>query len=64
MAVVVGAPDVDDLVKAPDGELVPVIGDVRGEVGVKPVGPAQYVILQVQLLDVRLFLPLPAVVVP
>ena len=64
VAVVVRPPDVDDLVEAPDSELVPVIGDVRGEVGVKPVGPAQYVILQVQLLDVRLFLPLPAVVVP
>ena len=64
VAVVVRTPDVDDLVEAPDSELVPVIGDVRGEVGVKPVGPAQYVILQVQLLDVRLFLPLPAVVVP
>ena len=31
MAVMVGAPDVDDLVEAADGELVAVIGDVRSE---------------------------------
>ena len=60
--VVVGAPHVDDPVKAPDGELVAVIGDVGGEVGVEAVGPAQHVVLQVQLLDVRLLLPLLAVV--
>ena len=56
VAVVVGAPDVDDLVKAPDLELVPVVGDVRGEVGVEAVGPAEHVVLQVQLGDVLLAL--------
>ena len=53
MAVVIRAPDVDDLVEAPDGKLVPVIGDVGGEIGIEPVGPAQYVVLQAQLFDVR-----------
>ena len=52
MAVVVGAPDVDDLIEAPDGEFVAVIGNIGGEVGVKPVGTAQHVVLQAQLLDV------------
>ena len=33
--------DVDDLVKAPDGKLVAVVGDVGGEVGVEAVGPAE-----------------------
>ena len=56
MAMVVSAPNVDDLVKAPDGELVAVIGNIRSEVGVKAVGPAQHVVFQVQLLDVRFLL--------
>ena len=56
VAVVVGAPDVDDPVEAPDGELVAVVGDVGGEVGVKAVGPAQHVVLQVQLVHIRLLL--------
>ena len=64
MAVVVGAPDVDDPVEAPDGELVPVVGDVGREVGVEAVGPTEHIVLQVQLLDVRLFFAGPPVVVP
>ena len=58
MAVVVGAPDVDDLVEAADGELVAVIGDVGGEVGVEAVGPAEHVVLQIQLFNVRFLLAL------
>src|SRR5690606_27169154 len=34
LALVVGAPDVDDPVEAPDQELVAVVGDVAGQVGV------------------------------
>ena len=64
VAVVVGAPDVDDPVEAPDGELVPVVGDVGREVGVEAVGPTEHIVLQVQLLDVRLFFAGPPVVVP
>ena len=52
MAVVVGAPDVHHLVKASDSEFVPVVGDVGGEVGVEPVGTAEHVVLQRQLLDI------------
>ena len=59
VAVVVGAPDVDGLVKAPHLQLVAVVGDVGGEVGVKAVGPAQYVVLQVQLVHLLLGLALP-----
>ena len=55
MPVVVGTPDVDDLVKAPDGKLVAVIGNIGGKVGVEPVGTAEHVVLQVQLFDFRLF---------
>ena len=51
MAVVVGAPDVDDLVEAADGEFVAVIGDVGGKVGVEPVRAAQHVVLQAELFD-------------
>ena len=64
MAVMVGAPDVDDLVEAADGELVAVIGDVRGEVGVEAVGPAEHVILQIQLFNVRFLFALLAEVIP
>ena len=45
VAVVVGAPDVDDVVDAL--ELVPVIGDVGGEVGVLTVGLDQHAVLVV-----------------
>ena len=45
MAVVVGAPDVDDLVEMTHGELVAVVGDIAGEVGVETVGAAQNVVL-------------------
>ena len=51
VAVVVGAPDVDDLVEAADGEFVAVIGDVGGKVGVEPVRAAQHVVLQAELFD-------------
>ena len=53
MAVMVGAPDVHHLVKAADGEFVPVVGDIGGKVGVEAVGAAQYVVLQRQLFNVR-----------
>ena len=45
VAVVVGAPDVDDLVEMTHGELVAVVGDIAGEVGVETVGAAQNVVL-------------------
>ena len=64
MAVVVGAPDVDDLVEAPDGKLVAVVGNIGGKVGIEPIGPAQHVILEVQLLDVRFLLAGLAEVLP
>ena len=64
MAVMVGAPDVDDLVEAPDSELIAVIGDIRGEIGVEAVGPAEHVILQIQLFNVRFLFALLAEVIP
>ena len=51
VSVVIGAPDVDGLVEAANLQLVAVIGDVRGKIGVKPVGAAQHVVLQIQLGD-------------
>ena len=45
MAVMVRAPDVDDLVEMTHGELVAVVGNVAGKVGVEPVGAAQHVVL-------------------
>ena len=57
MAVVVGAPDVDDLVKAAHRELVAVVGDIGGEVSIEAVGAAQHVVLEVELVDVRVLLP-------
>ena len=45
VAVMVGAPDVDDLVEMTNGELVAVIGNVAGKVGVEAVGAAQNVVL-------------------
>ena len=41
----VRAPDVDDLVEMTHGELVAVIGNVAGKVGVEAVGAAQNVVL-------------------
>ena len=63
MAVVVGAPDVDGLVKAADLQLVAVVGDVGGEVGVEAVGAAEHVVLQVQLVHLLLALALGQVLV-
>ena len=60
---VVGAPDVDDLIEAADFELVAVVGDVAGEVGVEAVGAAQHVVLQAELVDVLVLLALLAVLV-
>ena len=51
MAVVVGTPDIDDLVEAANGEFIAVIGNVGGEVGVKAVGPAKDIVLQTQLFN-------------
>ena len=45
MTVVVGAPDIDDAVEAALDELVAVIGDVDGVVGIKPVGAAEDFVL-------------------
>ena len=59
MAVVIRTPDVDGLVKAPDRQLVAVVGDVGGKVGVETVGPAEHVVLQVQLVHLLLGLALP-----
>ena len=63
MAVVVGAPDVNDLIEAADLELVAVVGDVAGEIGVEAVGAAQHVVLQAELVDVLVLLALLAVLV-
>ena len=64
VTVVVGAPDVDNLVKAPDGKLVAVIGNIRSKIGVEAVGPAKHVVLEIQLLDVLFLLALLAEVIP
>ena len=61
MAVVVRPPDVDGQVEAPHIQLVPVVGDVGGEVGIEAVGPAQHVVLQVQLVHLLLTFALPHV---
>ncbi len=45
VAVVVRAPDIDDAVKAALLELVAVVGDIRGEIGVEAVRAAQHVVL-------------------
>jgi len=45
VTVVVSAPDVNDLVEVTHGELVAVIGNVAGEVGIEAVGAAQNVVL-------------------
>ena len=52
VAMVIGAPDVDDLIEAANGKFVAVIGDIGGKIGVEPIGPAQHVILQRQLFNV------------
>ena len=57
MTVVVRAPDIDGLVKAAGLELVAVIGDVGGEIGIKPVGAAQNVVLEAELFDILRLLP-------
>ena len=58
VAVVVGAPDVDGLGEAPLLQLIAVVGDVGGEVGVEAVGPAEHVVLQVELVHLLLALAL------
>ena len=63
MAVVVGTPDVHSLVKAADLQLVAVVGDVGGEVGVEAVGAAEHVVLQVQFVHLLLALALGQVLV-
>ena len=45
VTVMVSAPDVNDLVEVTHGELVAVIGNVAGKVGVEAVGAAQNVVL-------------------
>ena len=51
MAVVVGAPDVDNLVKATHLKLVAVVGNVGSEIGIETVGAAEHIVLQLQLLN-------------
>ena len=46
VAVVVGAPDIDDPLKAALGKFIVVIGNIGGKVGGDPVGPHQHVVLQ------------------
>ena len=45
VTVVVGAPDIDDLIEAAHGELIAVIGDIGGKVGVETVGAAKNIVL-------------------
>ena len=52
VAVVIGAPDVYDLVKAALLELVAVVGDIGGKIGVEPVCAAQNIVLKLELFDV------------
>ena len=52
VAVVIGAPDVYDLVKAALLELVAVVGDVGGKIGVKAVRAAQDIVLELELFDI------------
>ena len=52
MAVVVGAPDVDGLVKAAHGQLVVVVGNVGGKVGRDAVGAHQHLVLGLLLAAV------------
>ncbi len=61
MAVMVRAPDVDDLVEVAHLELVAVIGDIAGKIGVEAVGAAQHVVLEIELVDVGVLLALLAV---
>ena len=56
MAVVVGAPDVYDLVKAALLELIAVIRDIGGKVGIEAVCAAQDVVLELELFDILLAL--------
>ena len=56
MTVVVGAPNIDDLVKAADRKLIIMIGNVAGKVGVEAVGAAQHVVLEIELVDLLVLL--------
>ena len=56
VTVVIGAPDVDDLVKAAHGELIIMIGNVAGEIGVEAVGAAQHVVLELKLVNIGVLL--------
>ena len=64
MAVVVGAPDVYDLVKAALLELISVIRDIGGKVGIEAVCTAQDVVLELKLFDILLALTGGAELVP
>ena len=57
VSVVVGTPNVDDPVKAAHRELVAVVGDVGGEVGIEAVGAAEYVVFEVEFFDFRRLFP-------
>ena len=59
MAVVVRAPHVDNLIEAPLLELVAMVGNVGGEIGVEAVGTAQHIVLQIQLVYLLSGLALP-----
>ena len=64
MAVVVGAPDVYDLVKAALFKFVAVIRNVGGKIGVEAVCAAQDIVLQLKLGDILLALSGGAELVP
>ena len=50
MAVVVCAPDIDDLVEATLFKLVAVVSDVGGKIGVEAVCTAQNIVLELELV--------------
>ena len=50
MAVMVRAPNIDDSVKAPLFKFVPMVGDIRGKIGIKAVGPAKHVVFVAAVL--------------
>lgn len=57
MAVVVCAPDIDDLVEATLFKLVAVVSDVGGKIGVETVCTAQNIVLELELVYILWLLP-------
>ena len=52
VAVVIGAPDIYDLVKAALLEFIAVVGDIGGKIGIEAVCTAQNIVLEFKLLDI------------